>query len=241
MSLEGAVKPKGRVIPTIVTLAAFGVLIALGSWQLERRTWKNDLIARFESALVKAPVDYQPPKAPEFERVKIKGEFLNAQTSKMLIPTPESARAKTADGFGYLLFTPLKFQNGIVFVNRGFVPQSLADEVLQGKDGEVQLTGIVREPQKPGWFTPAANPAQHLYFAADIPSMAAAASFEHGQVIVGEYIEAEQGTNGGVWPLGRDPRQLLAAIPNNHLQYALTWFGLAAALVGVFAFYIAQS
>ncbi len=116
---------KSRVVLTIFALAAFGILIALGLWQLQRRDWKNDLIQRFEEALAKPPVAYQPPQpnanevAREFTRVTATGTFEDAKTVRMLVPAPEAVRAQTGDGFGYLFFTPLKTGNGVVFVNSG--------------------------------------------------------------------------------------------------------------------------
>src|SRR5262249_42869427 len=102
-----------RIIQALIAFTAFGVLIALGVWQMERRAWKNDIIARLEAGLSAPPSDYNPAKpegadAREFMLVRARGEFLNGRTVKVLIPTPETARARTREGFGYLIFTPLK-------------------------------------------------------------------------------------------------------------------------------------
>lgn len=235
---------KSRVVLTLFTLAAFGILIALGVWQLQRRDWKNDLIARFEQALSKPPIPYQPPRSVndrtrEFARVTATGTLEEAKTVKQLVPTPEAVRAQTQDGFGYLLFTPLKLNNGVVFVNRGFVPRSVADRG-DIKGGEAAVTGILRLSEKPAWFIPAPDLAKRLFFSADIPEMANAAGVSGQGTVTGEYIEAEPSPHASEWPKARDPHDLLAAIPNRHLEYALTWFGLAAALAGVYGFFIAR-
>jgi len=236
---------KSRVVLTIFTLAAFGILIALGVWQLQRRDWKNDLIERFEKALAKPPVAYQPPQpnaneeAREFTRVAATGTFEDA-TVRMLVPAPEAVRAKTGDGFGYLFFTPLKLGNGVVFVNRGFVPQSLLDSTGV-PPGKATVTGILRLSATPAWFMPAPDLAKRLFFSADLPAMAEAAGFGGAGTVVGEYIEAEPSPQASEWPYPRDPHELLATIPNRHLEYALTWFGLAAALAGVYGFFIARN
>jgi surfeit locus 1 family protein len=237
---------KNWVSLTLFALGAFGILIALGVWQLDRRVWKNDLIARFEDALSKPPADYEPPRlnseeGREFKRVKVSGVFHNSQMVRMLIATPQAARAYTQEGFGYLIFTPLEFENGTVFVNRGFVPLSIADAPPNIPSGKTTVTGIVRLPQKPGWFTPASDPVKRLFHTADIQAMAAAAGVGGNRVITAEYIEAEKASKAGEWPMGRDPRELLAAIPNSHLEYALTWFALAATLVAFSGFYIART
>jgi surfeit locus 1 family protein len=241
---------KSPIALTILALGAFGILISLGVWQLQRRAWKNDLLARLEYGLSAPPVPYEEPRgsdkagtnAQEFRRVKVQGRFLNGETLKVLAATPETMRAETADGFGYLFFTPLKFADGIVIVNRGFVPMGLADNLdKNGGNEEQTITGIIRQPQKPGWFMPAAQPEKRLFYSADIPAMAAAATSGKGGIIATEYIEADTAGNEGRWPKGRDPRTLLDSIPNRHLEYALTWFGLAAALAGVSGFYIARN
>ncbi len=144
--------PRSLIVPTVFALAAFGALIALGVWQLHRRDWKNDLIARFEQALAKPPIPYEPPQnadenAREFMRVEASGAFEEAKTVKMLVPTPEDARAETQEGFGYLLFTPVKLDSGaVVFVNRGFAPQSVADRSGAPR-GKATVTELCAFPQ----------------------------------------------------------------------------------------------
>ncbi len=226
--------------------AAFGILIALGVWQLQRRDWKNDLLARFEQALSKPPIPYEPPQSNanessrEFTRVEASGAFEVAETVKLLVPTPEEARAQTPDGFGYLFFVPLKLGNGTVFVNRGFVPKTIADSGgVAG--GEATVTGILRLSERPSWFLPAPDLAKRLFFSADIPEMAKAAGLSGTATVTREYIEAEPSPHASAWPKARDPHELLAAIPNRHLEYALTWFGLAAALAGVYGLFIARN
>lgn len=235
---------KSRIVLTLFTLAAFGILIALGVWQLQRRDWKNDLIARFEQALSKPPIPYEPARnvnerMREFARVTATGALEDAKTVKLLVPTPEAVRAQTQDGFGYLLFTPLRLNDGAVFVNRGFVPRSVGDRG-DIKGGEATVTGILRLSESPAWFIPSPDLAKRLFFSADIPEMVNAAGLSGAGAVTSEYIEAEPSKQTGEWPKPRDPHELLAAIPNRHLEYALTWFGLAAALAGVYGFFIAR-
>jgi surfeit locus 1 family protein len=241
---RGKGRVRSRVLLTVFALGAFAILIALGIWQLQRREWKNDLVARFEAALSKPPVAYEPPPpnaneaAREFTRVSASGEFLDAQTVKMLVPAPDPMRAESGDGFGYLVFTPLKIGGAAVFVNRGFAPRQAVDAgAIRG--GAASVTGILRVSQEPGLFTPPPDLAKRLFFSADIPAMAQAASV--AGAVLGEYIEAEPAHGADGWPKPRDPRDLLASIPNRHLEYALTWFGLAAALAVVYGFVIARS
>ncbi len=232
-----------RISMTLFAATALSVLIALGLWQLERRAWKNDLISRFELSLSKSPLSYEPPlstaqqPAREFTRVTVSGTLQNAQSLKVLSPTPEAARSKTKEGFGYLIFTPLKFAKGIVFVNRGFVPAKLAEEPAFFPNGEVTITGILRVPEKPAFVTPSPDLSRRLFYARDIPAMATAAGID-ADVITTEYIQAEPSSGVQEWPQPADPREMLAGIPNRHLEYALTWFGLAVALALVYRFYM---
>ncbi|MFY9643298.1 MAG: SURF1 family protein [Rhodomicrobium sp.] len=236
---------KSRIFPALAALGAIAIPVWLGVWQLQRRDWKNSLLTRFETALVKPPAAYNPvqpasPKKREFMRVRVKGEFMSADTARIMSAAPEEQRAQLGEDFGYLLFVPLKFQGGIVFVNRGFVPLSLAGSPDLVPKGETEVTGIVRLSQKPGWLSPPANAAKRQFYVADIPAMADAAGLAGDKAIESEYIQAEPMAGAPRWPEARDPKELLASIPNDHLEYAITWFGLAAA-AGVFGFYIVRA
>ncbi len=240
---NGAAVRKLKTAPalTLFSLAAFATLLALGFWQLERRSSKNDLIARLQHALDSPPVPFKGKTLPEFTRVDVTGRFSNDQAAKVLLPTPTGLRPRTADGFGYLLLVPLRFAGGIVFVNRGFVPQSLADSPKVAAEGEATVTGIIRRAERPAWFSPSADEKRRLFYTADLPAMAAAVGLSQQGIDLAEYIQAEpQARSTAAWPQPRDPHALLAAIPNRHLEYALTWFGLAAALALVYGFYITR-
>jgi len=246
ISSEGSNRMGSRIFPGLAVLCAIAILIGLGMWQLERRDWKNGLLTRFETALEMPPAAYNPelpanPKEREFMRVHVHGEFLSAGTARLMTAAPEAARAQSRDDFGYLLFAPLKFAGGIVFVNRGFVPISLAGSPNLFPKGETEVTGIVRLSQQPGWFLPPADTSKRLFYAADIRVMAAAAGLGSDNVIESEYIQAQPVAGAAQWPQARDPKELLASIPNDHLEYAITWFGLAAAAAGVFGVYIVRT
>jgi len=238
---------RNPIMLSIFALCAFGVLIALGVWQVQRLRWKTGLISRLEQGIAAPPVPYVPPTGKEaedreFKHVRSIGRFRPEDSVKVFSPTPEAARGATTEGFGYLIFTPMEIEGGrTVFVDRGFAPSSLADKAMaNNSDGTATVTGLIRESDKPNWFTPGADDKKRVFYASDIPSMTAAIKEDKTKMITGEYIEADATPNPGGWPLGRDPRALLAAIPNRHLEYALTWFGLAATLLGVFVVYVAR-
>ena len=117
-----------------------------------------------------------------------------------------------------------------VLVDRGFVPEALRDSKARAAgqvEGSVTLTGVLRFSQQPGLFTPAPDLKTRLWFIKDLPAIARAVGVAAAPVLV----EADAEPNPGGWPLGGQTR---VDIPNDHLQYAITWFGLALALTGVY-------
>jgi len=134
---------------------------------------------------------------------------------------------------GYLVLTPLRLASGAyVIVNRGFVPENLKDKAMRAEgeiSGTITVTGLMRPPESRNLFTLADDPAQGRYFTRD-PALIAATL---GLANVAPFsIDADDLPMPGGWPKGGTTE---IDIPNNHLSYALTWFGLAAALFGVFA------
>lgn len=235
--------PSGRpwrslVAPGLVALAAFAVLLSLGFWQLERRAWKEDLVARIqarafaEAGAIVPEADWPrwQASADEFRRVGLTGTFLHAFETPIYGLAPGERGAPRQ---GYYLFTPLRLADGaIVVVNRGFVPLELKESSTRPESqpaGPVSVTGLVRAPEARGWFVPENDPAQNRWFSRDPKTIASARGLDR---VAPFYVEADATPNPGGWPKGGQTR---LALPNNHLQYALTWFGIALMLVAVFA------
>lgn len=225
---------RSLVLPGILTLCALAVLLGLGSWQLNRLAWKEDLIAkvaaRAHGPAVAAPdeVDWSAVtyEADEYRHVSATGRLrhdLEVQVYALL-----------EDGPGYWVVTPLELPDGAaILVNRGFVPldRKAPSSRAEGQvDGRVTVTGLLRMPEERGLFTPDNEPARDSWFTRDPDEIAAA----RGLLRVAPFLIDADATppNPGGWPQGgRTP----IAFPNRHLEYALTWFGLALALLGVFA------
>jgi surfeit locus 1 family protein len=226
------------VWPTVCTLAALAVLIGLGTWQMQRKAWKEGLIAQIETRSHAEPGPIVPEAgwagwradADEFRRVRVTGTFLHEHEAPVYGLAPGERGAPLQ---GYYLFTPLRLADGaLVFVNRGFVPTELRDPASRPESqpqGEVTVTGLVRAPEKTGWFRPEDAPAQNRWFTRDPQAMAAAMGLLR---VAPFYVEADATPNPGGWPRGGQTR---LELPNNHLQYALTWYGIALTLLGVFA------
>ena len=228
---EAAPRQRGLFIPTIVLLGALVVLIALGTWQLERREWKEALIAELDRKLSAPPVDLPPPERwpqlkaerDEFRRVKFAAEFLPDQEA--LVYSSGSSLRPDVTGPGYWVLSPARLAGGsLVVVNRGFVPEGRQDPKTRAEGrpyGVVEIIGVLRWPETRGTFTPNDEPAKNLWFARDPGAMAAAKGWGN---IAPFYIDQEAPpAPGGLPKVG----PLRPGLPNNHLQYAVTWYGLA--------------
>jgi surfeit locus 1 family protein len=225
------------VAPGLATLAAFAILVSLGIWQLERKAWKEGLIAQIE-ARAYGPAGPVAPEADwlswsaagdEFRRVRLTGTFRH----DLEIQLHGLARLRDSAIQGYYVFTPLTLGSGAtVIVNRGFVPTELRDPAARASGqvaGQVAVTGLVRAPEARGWFLPPNDPGRNEWFVRDLADMARAHRLER---VAPFYVDADASPNPGGWPRGG---QTQLTLKNDHLGYALTWFGLAATLIGVFA------
>jgi surfeit locus 1 family protein len=226
---------RGLLLPALVLFAA---LIALGVWQIERKAWKEGLIATLNERLA-APPEALPtpaswpsldPARDEYLRVRFTASFDYAQDA--LVYGAASAFRPDVSGPGYWVFTPARLADGgTVVVNRGFVPegrQAASARAASQTPGLVALVGVLRWPDH-GWFTPNGEPEKNLWFARDPAAIAAAKDLG---AVAPFYVEQESPIPPGGLP---QPGRLVVHLPNNHLQYAVTWFGLALVLAGVFA------
>jgi surfeit locus 1 family protein len=229
---------RGVLVPSVAAAGAFAVLIALGLWQMERKAWKEALIATIAARLSAPPATLPrredwarlDAEEDEFLRVAATAEFENDKEG--LVYTGGSTLREATGGPGYWVFTPARLADGgHVMVNRGFVPEGRQNPQTRA-DGEiagpVDFIGVLRWPELPGLFTPNADTAHNIWFSRDSTAIAAAKGIDTAPF----YIELESpNPPGGLPRAGR----LQPNLPNNHLQYALTWFGLAAVLTGVYA------
>ena len=234
----GQRRRRGLLVPALFTLASLALLIGLGVWQLERKAWKEALIDSVTRRMDAAPEPLPPPDRwagldaarDEFTRVTFHGTFENDREA--LVFAGASAFRPDTSGTGYWVFTPIRLADGArVVVNRGFVPEANKDPATRaagGINGPIDIVGVLRWPERAGIFTPAGEPAQNLWFARDQRAIAVAKGWGN---VAPFYVEQEAPVPPGGLPR---PGKLTVNLPNNHLQYAITWFGLAAVLAGVF-------
>jgi surfeit locus 1 family protein len=224
------------VWPAVFTCVAAAILVSLGMWQLHRLTWKEGLIAEIESRANAAPDPLPPvaewpklrPEDYEYRHVATDGTFENGKEALVFRASGGAAGKEP----GYLVLTPLRLTSGgFIIVNRGFVPMDRKEQStrLAGLiQGETKITGLMRQPEARNFFTPMDDPASGTYFTRD-PDLIAK---HFGLVPAAPFtLDADAIPVPGGWPRGGATERNL---PNNHFSYALTWFGLALALIGVF-------
>lgn len=229
-------RQKRLIWPGLATLVGVGLLVALGTWQMQRLAWKEGLIAAIGERAHAAPVSLAAVEERagrgedvEYTRVAVDGAFDNAREIHLYALDESGAP-------GFHVIAPLRLgDGGIVLVNRGFVPNDLKDPALRATgqlSGEVHVTGLVRHGDRQGMFIPANDPGRNIWYWRDMAAMAGAAAGPDAARVHRFIVDAEaEPVPPGGWPRGGVTRLTL---PNRHLEYALTWYGLAAALVAVF-------
>jgi len=236
-------RPAGLVVFCLLALFAFAGFIGLGTWQIERKAWKETLIATLDARLALPPVALPPrerwpslnPGSDEFRRVSLRAEFLRADEGRVY--TGGSGLRSDIKSPGYFAFAPARLSDGIIVVNRGYVANAHPDAALRPialPEGAVDVVGVLRFPELPGWFVTEHSASEDLWFARDHLVMAA----HYGWGVVAPfYIDQEAPLPAGGVPR---PSPLQINLRNEHLQYALTWFGLAGVLAVAFGFWLKE-
>jgi len=209
-------------LPSLVSGGSLVILLGLGAWQVDRLIWKTELLARFD-AVEAGPAQPVPASPAPYAKVSATGRFDHAREALLGI----ELHGPTLGGH---LVTPL-IRDGApaILVDRGWVPAE-RDATITHPDGEVTVTGWVRPGETPGWFTPADDGPGRRFYTYDPRTIGAAlglTSVEPWTLVA----LADGRANPIALP---QAAQRLPRPNNNHLGYAITWFGLAAALVGVY-------
>ncbi|WP_170362515.1 SURF1 family protein [Ruegeria arenilitoris] len=204
----------------IFGIAGLAILLSLGFWQMQRLTWKQGVLSEIDTRITAAPVALPDSVSPEDDKylpVTISGEMepgeIHVLVSVKLV------------GAGYRIIQRFSTEDRTILVDRGFVPTTAKQAERQV--GQMEVTGNLHWPDEVDGYTPEPDMESNIWFARDVPKLAAALEAEPVLLI------ARTQTDPGVTPLPVDS----AGIPNDHLQYAITWFGLAlvwAAMTGYF-------
>ena len=221
----------------VFTLIVVCALVALGVWQLQRRAEKHALIAALTERLSAAPLPLPPPtqwnalnaEHDEFRRVTVTATFRDAPEAKVY--AAGSALRSDIAGLGAFVFTPAALSDGVtVVVDRGFVPDGA--KAAEAPHEPLALTGYLRFPEKSGWITPVPDVNKRLWFARDQFDMAKTLSWG---AVAPFYIDLEAPAPASGLP---KPGPLEVHLKDDHLQYAITWFALAAAVAIAFAVWL---
>ena len=223
-----------RPLPALTTVCAilFAALIGLGAWQLQRLHWKLGLIDEVKRNLVAAPITLDKALAmgsnAQYHRVQLAGSYDNAKEVYVF-------------GTGILgapilhVIVPFQLIDGhVVLVDRGVVPRDLRDPATRRQgvvEGRTTVVGVWRVPDPPGVFTPKPDVIRRIWYSRDVLSIA---RVDDVTLVAPVIVEADATPNPGGWPRGG---QTQVNFRNEHLQYAITWFLVAAGLLGVYLAY----
>ncbi|MFG1478142.1 SURF1 family protein [Xanthobacter sp. V4C-4] len=213
--------------------AAVLLLVGLGTWQMQRLAWKEGVLAQVAKR-AHAPAAGVPEardwpaltrEADEYRHLRARGRFDHARETLVYA----GGGVGEGEGPGAFVITPLLRADGPpILVNRGFVPQARRDPATRADrqlPGEVEVTGLLRLPEEASWFVPANDAARGAFYRRDPASIAAARGLDGAAPFI---IDAD--AEPGAAPSGGATRLVF---PNRHLDYALTWYGLAATLLAV--------
>ena len=228
----------GTIILLVCIALGTVFLMGLGFWQLDRLEWKEAMIAR-----VQANIEGEPQTVDEIDALLEAGtdiEYRPATATGMFDHAAEAHYYATHKGrSGYFVFTPLVQDDGTaIMVNRGFVPleRKSAETRAEGQvTGEVTITGPARSapPEKPNAAVPDNDLASNIFYWKSLPQMVSGGN-KDDRAFERFFLDADTTLNPGGLPVGGTTR---VSFPNNHLQYAFTWFGLAGALIAVGGFF----
>ena len=234
-----------RPVLTVFSILGLGFLVWLGSWQLARLEWKRELIEQVETRLSSEPRPFADVlrlaalgQSMEYAPVRISGRYVADKTARVF--------GAIEGRPGYFLFAPLEVQTDrFVYVNLGFVPQHRAarDGVAPVPDGDVIVEGLFRNAEKPAppasWFVSTEQSSNGLWFVRDPALFADAGGLNiKSNFVLAEHYVDSFAVDGVDWPKGGTTR---VEFSNRHLEYALTWFGLAATLAAMWLAFSLQS
>lgn len=244
-SASTTLRPK-LLLPALLTIFGVAVLFYLGAWQWQRMDEKRAFITRLETQAAGSAAPLPPASdwprldlaAVDLTRAVAKGSYLDGIAGVRTTIAAGPPGSRQLSGFGRWVFQGFRLEDGAtILINRGFVPESRFAAITPAS-GQATVTGFLRAPEARNSFTPADLPQQREFYTRDPAGIAAALDIG---AVAPFYLEAERQGDGLTPPAGVDAKELIARIPDNHLQYALTWWGLALTLSGVFGAYAWQA
>jgi surfeit locus 1 family protein len=222
-----------RPVPWLFFIAAFGLTIALGTWQVNRLAWKEGIIAEIAAANEKAPLTALPKDeaalpALQFAKVSLKGAWLNAPEFHL---SPRYYNGK----LGYWIIAPFKLTDGrILLVNRGWVPSEKKMPETRPETrvrGAGTITGLVRVSDERNYFTPDSQPTRNVWFGRDVAQMAEFGKLQNVLPLMVDVVGQQDKSKLPV------PSDGTIKLKNDHLAYIITWYGIALGILIIFVTY----
>lgn len=224
---------------TFIALIILAILLVLGTWQVNRLEWKQQLLADIQTKLDNPPLQFSEVEDLnnsgqniDYQPVTVSGTFKHDGERHFLATYNSHA--------GFYIYTPLEMPDGrFVLINRGFVPYDLKQSDLRSEgqlSGEVTVTGLARSKlsEKPSSLMPDNDPVKNIFYWKELDMMAESSGLPASS-FAGFFIDANDDPNQGGLPVGG---VTIIDLPNSHLQYAVTWYGLALAFIFVYIGYI---
>ena len=234
-----------QLIPSLFFIIALAILVALGTWQMKRFSWKTNLVETINSSIDLPPQPLPPPQTWKqlgldqlnYRAVKASGRF--NYKDEVHIFTLVSQGKATYSGAGYWVIVPSALDGGgIVLVNRGFVPEKFKQQRTRLKsqtEGRQTITGFIKTDQGANYFTPKTDFKNNIWYTRNIKAISEHLELENAA----PFLIAQSGS------ASKDrlpqPRELNVNLENRHLGYAITWYGLALTLIGVFVVFSFKS
>ena len=221
------------ILPTLITIPLVVILLGLSFWQLNRYQWKIDLLENVHQQLAAEP-QLMPASGLDldewnYRRVFLTGHFLHDKEIHLFAHANKGRK-------GFQVITPFKRSDAdtTVLVNRGWVPEALKDPSRREAgniEGEIKISGIIRKPWGKSYsFLPDSDADKNVWLFGELEAMA-----DHLNLTVEPtFVELDDMPVPGGYPKGGQTR---VTLPNNHIEYAITWFGLSLAMLAIFVLY----
>jgi surfeit locus 1 family protein len=226
---------RSLILPGALSVIALAILISLGNWQMQRLAWKENLIATISKRVKETPqILPASPESLSFDLAQeeyrpyiAEGRFLHQHEVQVYTVLSDAKGAYS--GAGYWILTPLQRAEGsIVIVNRGFAPQE-KKEPISRPEGQLRVAGLLRAPEQTNLFTPSNDPKRNAWYSRNPSEIERALGLKN---VLPFMLDETREYHVGHLP---QPNETKLIFTNNHLGYALTWYGLACTLIGVFS------
>jgi surfeit locus 1 family protein len=232
-----------QLVPSIFFIISLAILLGLGSWQVKRLTWKNNLVEIVNSRIDTAPQSLPPQSTWKqldvdqyiYRLAKARGTF--DPKDEVHIFTKVLPGKGEYSGTGFWVIAPFYLKDGgVVLVNRGFVPEKFKQRRTRiTPQGKQTITGIIKTSQGTNFFTPDTDFKRNIWFTRDIKAISEHLELKNSAPFM---IALTNSSNASPLP---QPRVIDVELSNKHLGYAVTWFGLALTLIGVFVVFSFKS